>query len=95
MGGAFGSVIAIVFLVIIGNFIMLYVRLRRDLPRKPSRWALEEEEAAKLREREIYRRIEREQEDAIRRIELQNHTFELFEEVRRRAAATEAGSGSD
>ena len=89
MAGAFAYIIAIVAFVIVLNFVMLFFRLRRDRYRRPSRAAIEEEEAAALREREIWRRIDREQEAAAVRVELRNQTLELYEEVRRRAALRE------
>jgi len=93
MAGAFAYIIAIVAFVIVLNFVMLFFRLRRDRYRRPSRAAIEEEEAAALREREIWRRIDREQEAAAVRVELRNQTLELYEEVRRRAALREKEAG--
>jgi len=89
MNGIFAFLLVIVFLVISINFFMLYRRLRRERPGKPGKAAMQEKEAAKWRGREIQRRLDCEQEEAVRRVELRNKTFELYEQVRRKAAAAE------
>ena len=85
-----GSLIAIVFIVIAINFVMLYIRLKRDFPKKTTKNILEENEAAVIRDRAIHQKIEREQEDAEQRVMLRNKTLELYEEVRRNAEKNEA-----
>jgi len=87
MGPIFASLIGIVFVVIALNFIMLFMRFKRDFPQKSKRKAPDEAHAAIIRDREVYYRIELEQDAAQRRVELQNKTFELYEQVRRNAAA--------
>ena len=89
MQGAFVYIIAIVAFVITLNFVMLFIRLRRDKYRKPSRETLEEAKAAELRDREIKRRLNREEEDALHQVELRNKTLDLYMAVRRRAAERE------
>ena len=89
MEAAFVYILAIVAFVIVLNFVMLMFRLRRDRYKKPSREALDEERAAIVRDHEIKRRLEREENEAIEFVEKRNKTFELYEEVRRRAAARE------
>ena len=89
MGTAFAYILAIVAFVIVLNFVMLMFRLRRDRYQKPSREAIEEEKAVVLRDKEIRRRLEREENEALERVILRNKTLELYEEVRRRAAARE------
>lgn len=85
MEGAFAYIVAIVFFVIALNFFFLYMRLKKDRYRKTGKVAIEEEKAAKLREKEIQRRLNREQEDAARFIELRNKTLDLYDQVRKRA----------
>ena len=89
MESAFVAVIAIVGFVIVLNFVMLMYRLRRDRVKKPSRAAMAEEQAAVLRDKEIRRRLEREEIEALEHVEKLNKTLELYDEVRRRAAARE------
>jgi len=79
---ALGSILAVVFLVIILNFIMLFLRLKRDRIRRPSKDVMDEKKAAEWREKEIKRRLDREQEEAAERVELRNKTLALYEEVR-------------
>jgi len=86
---AFGSVVALVFIVIIVNFIMLYIRLKRDFPRKSGKKVPEEEEAMALRENEIQRRLALEKEAAERYLEQRAKTWELYEQVRKNAAIKE------
>lgn len=83
--GPLGYLIAIIVFVIVGNFFLLFKRHKGD--RKPSKKpALSESAASRIRDREIQRRIDREQEDAARRVDLRNKTFELYEQVRKNAA---------
>ena len=89
MGPILASLIGIVFVVIAMNFIMLFIRFKRDFPSKSNRKAPDEASAAIIRDREVYYRIELEQEAAERRVELRNKTFALYEQVRRNAAAEE------
>jgi len=85
MDALLGSLIGIVFIVIAINFVMLYIRFKRDFPKKTSKKILEEDEAVIIREKAIHQKIEREQEEAERRVILQNKTLELYERVRRDA----------
>jgi predicted Holliday junction resolvase-like endonuclease len=90
MEAFFGSIIAIVFIVLAMNFILLFLRMRKNPPRKSSRKAPNEDVAAVWRDKEIQRRLEREQDSAERIVELRNKTFELYELVRRNAELAEA-----
>ena len=83
------TIVTIVVLVIVLNFVMLFIRLNRDRVRKPGRAAIEEEQAARWREKEMCRRLDREQEDAAHKVELRNKTLDLYEQVRRNAADRE------
>jgi len=89
MHPAFASAVALVFIVIVVNFIMLYIRLKRDLPRKSGKKVPEEEEAMLLRENEIKRRLSLEKDAAERFLEQRAKTWELYEQVRRNAAEAE------
>jgi len=89
MENAFAYVVAILFFVIALNFLMMFRRLKRDFPRKRKTVAILEREAAEIRDMTIQRRLERENEEAERYIELRNKTFELYEQVRQNAAAAE------
>ena len=89
MSPILATLVGVVFVVIALNFIMLYIRLKRDFPLKSQRKAPDEARAAIVRDREVRYRIEVEQENAERRVELRNKTFELYEQVRRSAAAEE------
>ena len=89
MHAALPFIIAIVVFAVVANFVMLFVRLRRDRYRKPNRVAMDEEKAARMRAAEIQRRLAWEQQDATEYVELRNKTFALYEEVRKRAAERE------
>jgi len=77
--------IAIVFFIVAINFFMLFFRLKKEGHHKTDRKAPGEAEASKWRAKEIQRRLDREQEDAVRRVELRNKTLELYEQVRKNA----------
>ena len=94
MGTAFAYILAIIAFVIVLNFVMLMFRLKRDRYNKPNKAAMEEEKAALIRDHQIRRRLDREEEDAAQRVELRNKTLELYDEVRRRAAAREKESAA-
>jgi len=89
LDAVYGALIVIVFIVLAANLFIVFRRIRRSYPRKTGKAALNEQEAAELRDRQVKRRIERAQEDAERRVELRNKTLALYEQVRRNAAAAE------
>jgi len=90
MDNALAYSLAIIFLVISVNFYLLvYRRMRGPRPRKPNRIAPSEARQAAWRDKEVQRRIDREQDDAYHRVQLRNETLALYDEVRRRAAARE------
>jgi len=83
--------VAIIFIVIILNFYFLFSRMRRnDKYKKMGRAAVEEAKQAIWRDKEVARRIAREQDDALERVKLRNETLAMYEEVRRRAAARDS-----
>ena len=87
MGGNFGILLSIVFVVLLLNFVFWHRRHRKSL--KPVKKATTEERARVIRHNEIQRRFEREQEDAIKYIELRNKTLALYDQVRKKAEASE------
>jgi len=93
MNTALPVLLAIIAFVIVLNFVMLFFRLRRDKYKKPNKEILEEKKAVLIRDREITRRLNREQEDAVEFVEKRNKTLALYEECRKRAAERESGDG--
>jgi len=89
MNGYLPLLLAVVFFVIVSNFFMLYMRTRKDRRPKSGRAAMSESEAMERRDRDIRRRIDLEQEECARQVELRNKTLDLYEQVRRKAAAAE------
>ena len=84
-------IILIIFIVLVLNSYFVFSRIRKDKKRsKRYRVAPEERAQAIWRDKEIARRIAREEEDALERFKLRNETLALYDEVRRRAAAREA-----
>jgi len=79
---------AIIFIVIALNFYFLFFRVRRGNSRykRMGRQAVDEAKQALWRDKEVARRIEREQDDAYERVKLRNETLAYYEEVRRRHA---------
>ena len=78
---------AIVFVILALNLYFVFMRMKRGNKRKRmDRTAIDEAKQALWREKEVARRIEREQADAVERIKLRNETLALYEEVRRRHA---------
>jgi len=87
MGSGAAYLFAIIFFVIALNFYFLFFRMRRGNKRKRTdRIAVEEARQAVWREKEVARRIEREQDDALERVKLRNETLALYEIVRQRHA---------
>ena len=81
------------FILIIGALIVVncFLLLRRSKKgRNVGKEAAAEREATVKRHDALVRKLDREQEEAARRVELRNKTFEMYEQVRRQA---EAGDG--
>ena len=84
-------IFAIVFIVLALNIYFITSRFKRSTrPKKMTRAAIEEAKQALWRDKEIARRIEREQDDALERVKLKNETLAIYDEVRKRAAARES-----
>jgi hypothetical protein len=83
-------IFAIVLVVLVINVFIIRAQFRRGnravKKRRTDRIALSEAEQAKWRDKEVIRRIEREQDGAYERVTLKNETLALFDEVRRRHA---------
>ena len=85
MEGNVGYLIAIVFLVLALNLYITFKRISQTKKRsRKNRIELDEEKQAVWRDKEIARRIAREQDDYVERIKLRNETLAFYEEVRRR-----------
>ena len=83
-------IFAIVFLVLALNLFFVTKRIRGEKKQKRMyKIAPMEREQSIWREKEIARRLERENETALERVKLRNDTLALYDEVRRRAAARE------
>ena len=86
MDASIGYVFAIVLVVLALNIYFITSRMRRENTRRGrmTRAAVDEAKQALWRDKEVARRIAREQEDALERVLLKNETLALYEEVRRR-----------
>jgi|GEM_PF-1546512 len=80
-------IFAIVGLVLALNIYFMFSRFRKGGRRKKlNRAAVDEAKQALWRDKEVQRRIDREDEDALERVKLKNETLAIYEEVRRRHA---------
>ena len=86
---------AIIFFVVALNIYFTLARMRRGNRGKKNRVAVDEAKQKIWRDREVLRRIEREQDGALERVKLRNETLALYEEVRRRHAKTDAREDPD
>ena len=83
-------IFAIVIVVLAINVFLIRAQFRKGnrqvKKRRTDRVALSEAEQAIWRDKEVARRIEREQDGAYERVKLKNETLALYDEVRRRHA---------
>jgi len=90
MDNSVAFIFAIVVVVLAINVFIIRAQFRRgNKPvrrRRTGRTALSEAEQAKWRDKEVVRRIEREQDGAYERVTLKNETLAIYDEVRRRHA---------
>jgi len=94
--GTVGYLVAIIFLVLALNLYFTFKRVSNSKKRiKKGRVHLDEEKQAIWRDKEIARRIAREHEDALERVNLRNETLAYYEEVRRRHAGDGKKAGSE
>ncbi|MDR2571844.1 MAG: hypothetical protein LBD23_16320 [Oscillospiraceae bacterium] len=96
MDSAIAYSFALIFVVIALNFYFVFIRMRRNNRNKKNTKvpAVQEEQQAMWRDKEIVRRLEREQDYALKRIRLRNETLALYEEVRRRHAEEDSLLGN-
>ena len=79
--------LAIIGFVILLNIYMLIMRRKKN--RNPKKGATSQRESHVRHHEDLVRRLEREQEDAARHVELRNKTLEMYEMVRKQAEAQE------
>jgi flagellar biosynthesis/type III secretory pathway M-ring protein FliF/YscJ len=83
-------IFAIVLVVLVINVFIIRAQFRRGnravRRRRSDRAVLGEPEQAIWRDKEVLRRIEREQDGAYERVKLKNETLALYDEVKRRHA---------
>ena len=96
MNAAFGSLILIVFLVIIMNFVALFIRMKKH--RSPygrrGKQSVEEEVATVVRDREVRRRLDLEQERIAKYLEQRKRLWALYEEVRQRHSGVKVAAAA-
>ena len=80
----------LIFFVVALNAYIFIFRNRRNNRRRITKAAADEAKQALWRDKEVARRIEREQSDAYERVKLRNETLAIYDEVRKRAAARES-----
>ena len=95
MDGALTAVLMLVFVILLVNFIFLYLRSKKTWRRKSTKRARTEDETIKASYSAISLKLEDEFKEAEEYLERRRKTWALYEEVRRRAAAGEEDSGSD
>jgi len=90
MDGSIAFIFAIVVVVLAINVFIIRAQFRKGNShvrrRRKDREVLGEPEQAKWRDKEVARRIVREQDGAYERVMLKNETLALYDEVRRRHA---------
>jgi flagellar biosynthesis/type III secretory pathway M-ring protein FliF/YscJ len=90
MDSGVAYIFAIVLVVLVINVFIIRAQFRRGnskvRKRRTDRAALGEPEQAIWRDKEVARRIEREQDGAYERVTLKNETLAIYDEVRRRHA---------
>ena len=90
-------IIAIVVVVLAINVLLIRAQFRKGnrqvKRRRTDKAALGEAEQAIWRDKEIVRRIEREQDGAYERVTLKNETLAIYDEVRRRHAKDDELNG--
>ena len=84
-----GSFVALVFIFLLFNVVFIYSKSRKA--RQAMKQIKEERVAAQRYEETLKDNLSREQKEAARKLELQNKTFELYDQVRKQAAKDEAG----
>ncbi|MCL1835310.1 MAG: hypothetical protein FWG48_04040 [Oscillospiraceae bacterium] len=83
----------IIGVVVAANFYVIYARRKRR--RNPHKELVEQRRASERNIEQVRRRLNYEQTDAARRVELQNKTLEMYETVRRNAAEQSKAESDD
>ena len=78
-----GSFVALFFIFLLFNVIIIFSKSRKA--RQQMKQIKDERIAAQKREQSLKNDLHKEQKEAERRIELQNKTFELYDQVRKNA----------
>ena len=79
-----GSFVALVFIFLLFNVVFIYSKSRKA--RQAMKKIKDERVAAQKYEETLKDNLSKEQKDAKRKLDLQNKTFELYEQVRKQAA---------
>ena len=93
MEGMVGYLVAVIMILLLGNAFFFYRNYKKN--RKPTVRSTPEEKAVIYREHEIQRRLDREQEESARYVELRNKTLALYEQVRKNAEAAEKAAAQN
>ena len=94
MNPAVGGVIGVVVIILIMNFVALYLRMKKtkSLYGRRGKKAPREDMAAIIRDREVQRRIDLEQDRYAKHLDRRNKTWEMYEEVRKKHEGEDNGS---
>ena len=84
---------AIIALIIIANFYMLFKRSKKS--RNVGKDATAKRIASVKNYDDLKRKLDFEQQDAIKHVELRKKTWEMYEQVRRQAAEEEENSSEE
>ena len=79
--------LTIIGMLIVGNFYLLFKRNKKG--RNAGKQATAERIATVKHHDDLVRRLDHEQVEASRRVELQNKTLEMYEQVRKQAESNE------
>jgi len=79
------SIVGIIVVVLALNFYFMVIRMKKENKKRTrDSVAVDEAKQAQWRDKEITRRLEQENDDAVERIKLRDETLAFYEEVRRR-----------
>ena len=84
---------AIIGILVVANFYLLFRRNKKG--RNVGRKAVSERVASIKRHDDLVRKLDLEQEEASRRVELRNKTFEMYDQVRKNAESAEGQADED
>ncbi|MCL2125624.1 MAG: hypothetical protein FWH33_06520 [Oscillospiraceae bacterium] len=84
---------AVIAILVVANFYLLF--RRRNKGRNVGKTAKAQREAQVKHHADLVRKLDREQEDAARRVELRNKTLEMYEQVKTNSAEKEKAENAD